>query len=302
MRNTHRDTVRRYMKSLEYPRVQAITLHANLANSPTHFLESDLSAAILATRRAMLPEIMQHIRRTQRDDRNHSGFWSQYLREHENQIRCLVGSLNESGTTNAVELAVFPIHHTPTMVLAGRIIGEARPMQVFQYHRQRQTWQWDKAAPPQPPDTFNVSELIQRRAEEVLLTIELTAGIDEKTIPTNLAAEISAGRMPWVRIMTPSPSFDCIRHPDDLAQFKNVARKAINHIQDKMRARHVHLIAISPASTVFSFGQMLQAGNHPLYTIYDRASGQSTFGEAFSINGHEVSAGAGDQAKIIPIR
>lgn len=302
MRHTHRDLVHRYLKSLAYPRVQAITLHADLANIPTHFQESDLSGAILATGRAMLPNVAQHIRRTQRDDRRTPEFWSHYLHEHENHIRHLVSSFNTPDVSVTDELAVFPLHHTATMLLAGRIIGEARTVQVFQYHRQRNTWQWDTNEKPQPPDTFKVGGLTQNHADEVFLTIELTAGIDEKTIPAILVDEISAGRMPWVRITTPAPRFDCIHHPDDLLQFKNVARQAINHIQDVMRAPRVHLIAISPASTVFSFGQMLQAGHHPIYTIYDRASGDATFGDAFSISGHEVTAGSGSQITKISIR
>jgi hypothetical protein len=302
MRQTHRDLIHRYLESLAYPRVQAITLHADLAGIPTHFQESDLSSAILATGHAMLPNVVQHIRRTQRDDRRTPEFWKNYLHEHENHIRQLVSSFNTPGASVTDALAVFPLHHSATMVLAGRIIGEARSVQVFQYHRHRNTWQWETNEKPQPPDTFKVGGLTQRHADEVFLTIELSAGIDEKTIPTIFAEVISGSRMPWVRITTPAPRFDCIRHPDDLLQFKNVARQAINHIQDVMRASRVHLIAISPASTVFSFGQVLQAGHHPIYSIYDRASGDATFGEAFSISGHEVSAGSGSQALKITIR
>ncbi len=69
-----------------------------------------------------------------------------------------------------------------------------------------------------------------------------------------------------------------------------------------MRVRKVHLIAISPASTVFRLGQMLQAGHHPLYTIYDRASREDKFVTAFSISGHEVSASDGAQSYSIAIR
>ncbi len=50
------------------------------------------------------------------------------------------------------------------------------------------------------------------------------------------------------------------------------------------------------------FGQMLQAGHHPAYSIYDHASRENPFIEAFIISGHAVSKGTGDQAKTIAIR
>lgn len=303
MRRAHRDMVRNYLDSLAFPRTRAITLHANLAHVPTYFHDSELIDAILATGRAMLPEVIHHVRRTaQRDDRNSPGFWGNYLREHENQIRQLVTSFNNPSASETEELAVFPLHHNATMVLAGRIMGEARAIQVFQYHRDRRTWAWDEDVSPKPAGTFNVEGLIDDRTPEVLVTLELTARMDEEAMPAELAPAIAEGRLPWIRITTPSPRFDCIGHPNDLDQFMHVARRVINHVQDVMRVQTVHLIAISPASTVFRFGQMLQAGHHPLYTIYDRAGRNDKFVPAFSISGHDVSASDGSQTTSICIR
>lgn len=292
MRQSHRDLVRSYLDSLAFPRAKAATLHANLAQVPTYFQESEFIEAILAIGRAMHPSgVVHYIRRTaQRDDRNSPGFWANYLREHENHIRQLVSSFNDPGASETDEFAVFPLHHIATMVLAGRIMGEARAIQVFQYHRQRSTWVWDPDASPLPPGTFSVSALPTDRSDEVLVTIELTARIDEDAMPDELASAIADDRIPWLRITLPNPRFDCISHPADLDQFMHVARRTINHVQDVMRVRKVHLIAISPPSSVFRFGQMLQAGHHPEYTIYDRAGRDDKFVPAFSITGHDVSA------------
>jgi hypothetical protein len=302
MRLSHVNLVRSYMSSLAYPRVKAITLHADLAGIPTYFQESDLIGAILDTRRAMSPGVEQHIRRTQRDDRRTPEFWVQYLHEHQLQIQRMVSSFNAAGGANTGELAIFPLHHTATLILAGRIIGEARPVRVFQYHRQRRTWCWDRNATPQPPGTITVNGLTPQQAHEVLISIELTANLDVNALPAGMADETSSGRMPWVRIQMPNPAPTCIQHPDDLDQFMSVARQAIIHIQDVMHAQRVHLIAISPASTVFCFGQMLQAGHHPIYTIYDRPGRDSPFVEAFSISGHDVTARAGAQTTNIALR
>ncbi|TBW36236.1 SAVED domain-containing protein [Azotobacter chroococcum] len=303
MRRAHRDMVQNYLDSLAFPRTRAVTLHANLARVPTYFHDSELIEAILATRRAMVPGVIHYVRRkSQRDDRNTPGFWDQYLREHEGDIRQLVTGFNSASGAVTESLAIFPLHHIPTLVLAGRIMGEAQAIQVFQYNKDRRTWAWDSAAVPKSAGTLSVSALPENLASEVLITIELTAAIDEEAMPAELQTEISAGRLPWIRITTPAPRFDCISHPDDLDQFVQVSRRTIDHVQDVMRAHKVHLIAISPASTVFRFGQMLQAGHHPKYVVYDRAGREYPFVPALSITGHAVSAPDSEQDFSISLR
>lgn len=304
MRQRHRDRVSHFLDSMRFPRVKAITLHANLAGVPTYFQESDLMKAILANKKAMVPGVISGLRRTvQRDERNSPGFWGNYLREHENQIRQMVATFNDPSSFESDELAVFPLHHVAMLVLAGRIMGEARTINVFQYHRQLTSWAWDPAAEPLPIGTIRINALPVAQVNEVLITIEMTANFDENAMPDSLAASIADGSMPWIRILMQTPHFDCINHPADIVQFMDVSRRMINHVQDVMRVREVHMIAISPASTVFSFGRMLQAGHHPKYTIYDRAGREDKFVRAMSISGHDISADCNNgQPFSIPLR
>ena len=303
MRQSHRDMVRNYLDSLAFPPTKAVTLHANLANVPTYFHDSELIEAIVAMRRAMVPGVIHYVRRkSQRDDRHFPGFWHQYLREHESQIRQLVAGFDSSSASVTESLAIFPLHHIPTLVLAGRVMGEAQAIQVFQYDKERKTWAWNSQAEAHPQGTFSVEPLPPDRATEVLITLELTAHVDEDALPTDLKAAVDSGHLPWIRVITSKTGFNCIGHPEDLDQFTQAARKAIVHVQDVMRVQKVHLIAVSPASTVFRFGQMLQAGHHPEYVVYDRAGRDYKFAPALSITGHQVSATDGQQTFTIPLR
>ncbi|MBL0511960.1 SAVED domain-containing protein [Aeromonas media] len=303
MRQTHRDIVLNYLNSLAFPRTRAVTLHANLANVPTYFHDSEFIEAIVATRRAMVGGVIQYLRReSQRDDRHLPEFWYQYLREHENQIRQLVAEFNSRNGLNSENLAIFPLHHIPTLVLAGRVMGEAQAIQVFQFDRERKSWAWDLRAKAHPQDTFNVENLPHDSAEEVLITLELTARIDEDALPTDLKAGLDSGHLPWIRVTTSKTGINCIGRSEDLEQFAQTARKAIVHAQDVMRVKKVRLIAVSPACTVFRFGQMLQAGNHPEYILYDRPGRNYQFGPAFSITGHYVTATNGQETFTIPLR
>ena len=105
-----------------------------------------------------------------------------------------------------------------------------------------------------------------------------------------LPQAIDSDSFPWVRIRCQHPGYDCIAHPDDLEQFSRLARQTINHVQDVMNASKVHLVAVSPASTVYRFGQMLQAGHHPSYFVYDRADRDTQFTPVLEITGQCVSA------------
>lgn len=303
MRKSHRDMVRNYLDSLAFPPTRAVTLHANLGGVPTYFHDSELIDAILAMRRAMLPGVIHYVRRkSQRDDRHLPGFWHQYLREHEHQIRQLVSGFDSSSGSVTESLSVFPLHHIPTLVLAGRIMGEAQAIQIFQYDRNRKTWAWNPQVEAHSRDSFSVDSLSPGYATEVLITLELTAHVDEEALPSDLQTSLDNGQLPWIRVTTSKTGINCIGHPDDLDQFTEVARKAIMHVQDVMRVQKVHLIAVSPASTVFRFGQMLQAGHHPEYIVYDRAGRDYEFTPALSITGHHVSATDGQQNYTINLR
>lgn len=299
MRREHTSKVRSYRSAMRYPEAQVMTLFADLGNIPTHFPDSEFLEALLADGRSMHSDVKRHLTYQHRDERTSSDFWGNYLREMELPIRSMVQDLSKPRTG---ELAVFPIHHVPTLVLAGRIVGEARKVHVFQRSRKRASWQWNQADAAHPAGTFKVAGLANTQVDEVLLTVELTTHIDERALPDSLAKAVVCGDMPWIRLTTNFPNGECIQRKEDLAQVVDVARSAINSIQDKMRAKRVHLIVLCPASAAFSIGQLMQAGHHANFILYDRPNGEQPFREAFTINGYSVVPPTGSTQPPISIR
>jgi hypothetical protein len=302
MRREHTTRVRSYRAAMRYPEAQVMTLFADLGNIPTHFPDSEFMEALLAEGFSMHSEVKRHLTYQNRDDRTTHDFWGNYLREMELPIRNMVQDLGRPGTSSTGALAVFPVHHSPTLVLAGRIVGEARKVLVFQRSRKRGSWQWNPDAAAHPAGTFKVAELTNTHVDEVLLTVELTAHLDERALPDGLAKAVASGHMPWIRLTTDAPNGECIQRKEDLAQVVDVARSAINSIQDKMRAKRVHLVVVCPASAAFSIGQLMQAGHHATFILYDRPNGEQPFREAFTINGHSVVPPAGSTQPPISIR
>ena len=309
MRRERVSRVRSMLDGLSFPRAQAITIFGDIANVRTATTERDITNAMLDRQLAPLPGIYQAIRRTQRDDRQQTDFWNHFLHEHGLEFQDLINRFGSqplvASGIPAEELAIFPLHLVPALVLSGRIIGEARPVQVFQYDRHRQTWRWDQATAPQPANSFQFNASSSVSASEVLLTLELTASIDERALPVPIVSLINERSIPWVRVTATQPNNACIRHPDDLEQFTNVAREAIQFIHDEIRPSRVHLIGVSPASTLFRFGQILQAGHHPSYWVYDRPDQTHPFKPGLSIEGQQVvavSSSENESRNIIQLR
>lgn len=308
MRAEHKQRVIHLLNGLKYPRTQIITLLADLAQTPTNFAQSELNESVLGRQLGPLSNPLHAIRRTQREDRGRTDFWRHLLHEHENDIRSYILNTRNrpsSGYDPAPDvLAIFPLHLVPILFMAGRIVGEARRIEVFQYDRDHRSWQWDESASPSPAGSISISPMPTEPVDEVVLSIELTAEIDENALPAELAIEMQENRMPWIRITHKTPNFNCIRTAEDLQQFTQVARHAVRIIQDQIRARRVHLFGVAPASTLFRFGQLLQAGHHPLYQLYDRPDGANRFLHALTLSGTEVSTTPSGSTEIfsIPLR
>lgn len=294
MRYEHTQQVNFLLNSLKYPQAQIITLFSDLAQISTFLPERMMKDALLSRGLSPVTNIVHAIRRTQRDDRSRQGFWDNFLYEHENDIRDFIRQTSNQPSQNTKltpdVLAIFPLHLVPVLFMAGRIIGEARSVEVFQYDRNRKTCIWEEASEPKSQNNIFIKGAPCGSHDEVVLSLELTAEIDELALPDDIFSGVVKDNMPWIRICHESPNNGCIKAKEDLDQFTTVARQAICLIQDQLRAKKIHLIGVSPASALLRFGQLLQAGHHPTYTLYDRPDGAHKFIPAFSIDGTCIKA------------
>lgn len=305
MRAEHTQRVNYLLNSMKYPRTQIITLLSDLAQVSTHVPESVLQEAVLSRNLGALGNTINAIRRTQRDDRSRQNFWWHFLHEHENDIRDFIRKVSNNPSQNLEVaqdvLAIFPLHLVPVLFMAGRIVGEARSVEIFQYDRNRKSWLWNETAKSSTSDNTFISGIPNENSDDVIMSLELTAEIDSQDLSDNLFSAISGKNIPWIRIRHKSPSYNCIQSNDDLEQFTRTARQAIQLIQDKMHVKQVHLIGVSPASTLFRFGQLLQAGHHPPYHLYDRSSGKDKFSLAFTLDGTQITANSSNKEESFKI-
>ena len=290
MRKSHEEKVRSLLDSLSYKPSVGVSIFSDLAGVASAYSPSDLLAAAIQEKLNLTPTIHSFLNRKSRDKREREGFWSNYLHDMEPQIRELTSSLRDGNRLSSrATLAVYPLHHVPMLVLSGRILGEARPIEVFQYHRDLGTWCW------QPYDEHTASSFFHNlgekktKAKEALVSIELTANLDCEALPQPLKRRLDSGEIQQIRVGAKHPSFASIRTKSDLDAFAQVARRVINVVHDELCADKVHLIGIAPASALFKVGQMLQPGHHPEYWVYDRSAHETQFQPAIKICGNYVS-------------
>lgn len=307
MRAEHVNTVRQVLNCLTYTKTQAIALLANIGNATTWPSEVDMQLAMLDRELAPLPLIDYQVPRNQRDDRSLPGAWRQILHDHENDLRTFIGKFGNTRSVGATTdvLSIFTVHLVPLLVLFGRIVGQARRVEIYQFDRDRGTWRWESGAVGKPAETIFLEHSVRNNGKAVVLSIELSAEFPESALPPEIVAGMLDGSIQRVRIRTKAPGQNAIAHTSDMEQFTQIAREAINFVQDQLHATHVHLIGVAPASALFNLGQLLQAGNHCPYTIYDRPTWQTSFLPAITIDGSQVSAivPAGETSSItIPLR
>lgn len=292
MRARHVAFVRQQLDTLAYPRTQGVAFLGNIAGVPSAPSERDMRDAMFDAALSPLTGIAYPLRGTHRDDRVPAAFWRHLLREHSPDLRDFVRRFDGSHPTaeRYDVLSVFPLTAVPLLVLSGRIVGEARPVKVFQFDPERASFRWDPVRTPLPAGTFFLEPPADTSAcKEVLLTIELTAEPDLSALPDELTQGLAAGSVRHVRLRAKSPNGRCIGHPDDLAQFSQVAREVLALTQDSLRAQRIHLIGVSPASTLFRYGQLLRPGHHCTHVLYDRADRTRPFRPALVLTGQEVA-------------
>lgn len=299
MREAHTDRVRILLDSLQCPSAQIITLLADLAQTPTNVSRNELIDSILSRGLGPLPEIKNMVRRTQRDDRDRNEFWKNLLIEHDTDIRELINLTSnkpsQSSLTTADTLAVFPLHLVPMLILFGRIIGEARNVEIFQYNRDLRTWRWtSSSSSADNPFTLNTEHCNLSESKHTILSFELTANLDIDALPDQLKQAVIKKTANWIRVQSNCPDPNCIESSERLSDFTKLARQAINTVQDSWQSKHVHLFGICPASALFKVGQMLQAGHHSVFTVYDRPKGSMPFVPALQITGDKVRSVGSD--------
>jgi hypothetical protein len=294
--------VRRLLGNLQYPDVEVVYILGNLAGQMPHINQRDIDEALWKSKlrqSANGPESYLEIGRLNYDP-HATSYWSAALRTLAIDLPHMQAKLNgmRSGGGPRPRLAVFPLHGTSILILAGRVLGDMAGTHVFQPHRNKvgevfeTRWAWPGNPPVPQQDKFQLSILKERLHGEVEANLIISLTFD---ITTDRLAPVSASAgaflLPTVAISVEQFGHSSIRHPADLALFGSAVDEALHKLQDQWQVKKVHLYVGVPASAAVLVGQKMQARHQATFVCYESLSGLgAAFAPTITISSQEVTA------------
>lgn len=283
--------VRRLLDTLQHTPAEVIAFIGNIAGQPAPFSMVDAHEALWA---AGLRSSQAKPARYFDPGGHHHGvhtpaYWGSLFQQMKSDIPALQTLLN--GTRTGVarpRLAIFPLHGTSVLLLAGRVLGDAAATHLFQPHRNKvgpgTRWAWAAIGnlPTPPLDKFKVETLrdnTESQEGEATLVVALTSDIDASRMP-DCCARGGKLMLPTLRVIGPTFDKDCMKQPEDLQLLGLAVDAAIRKLQDEWRVQKVHLFVSAPASAAVAVGQKMQARHHADYVCYESVAGPGSVYQA----------------------
>ncbi len=283
MREDNIAEVQRLLDSLQHKPAEVIAIVGNIAGQPAQFGMDDAQEAMWGAglRSTEAKPTRYFYPGGQNHDVHSPAYWGSLFQQMKSDLPALQTLLNGTRTGAArPRLAIFPMHSTSVLLLAGRVLGDTAATHLFQPHRNKvglgTRWAWHAAgALPTPPlDKFRVEELhahVQGQ-DEAILVVALTSDIDAARMPPSCASDGKL-MLPTLCIVGPTFDKDCMQQPEDLQLVGLAVDAAMRKLQDEWSVRKVHLFVSAPASAVVAVGQKMQARHHADYICHEAVAG-----------------------------
>lgn len=175
-------------------------------------------------------------------------------------------------------VSVFAFGPIPLMIELGYLLDEKRHCAVFNRHRDPKGWRW-------PRGQRRISEFRSvggtddaLRADEVALVLSVTSRVQRPSMHA-----VVPPNMPVIELECADPVLDCLRSPEELAEFAGAARAAMERVH-RTGARHVHVFPAVPVAAAVEFGRAIQKKLHPPMTLYDYHAGAGGWRPAFTLD------------------
>lgn len=286
MREQSITEVRRLLGSLQYKEALPIVVMGNITTQSPHFVAREAEEALWTRKLRMRPGHHEAFFENGWNQHNpHSAsYWSTLFDSVESELPRLRKLLRtDSGLGGGTHMAVFPLHGTSVLLLAGRIFGEASAASLLQFRRERPLtepggrWAFDQT-PASDPEKYFCRQLQEHSpgAEEACLVVSLTFKISPTRLPREVF-ESGSFKMGVIEVSADGKlHHDILANEGDIDLVSKQLGEAVRVLQDEWRVKRVHLFVGAPATVGFKLGQKLQARNHATYRCYESTPGQDT--------------------------
>jgi hypothetical protein len=177
-------------------------------------------------------------------------------------------------TQSINHLSVFAWAPQPLLILLGTLLSDLSEVDVYQRHREPQTWRWPHFS---DPPKFTVREPNGSDGTPVLV-LSLSATITDDRI-TSIIPDAAI----W-KVTIPSPHNDFTKSRAQLADF----RSAVRMMMDRIKARHgqtklLHVFPAVSVSVAVELGRIRMPKADMRWRIYDQINQRGGFVHALDI-------------------
>lgn len=299
MRTASLREVKRLLGTLRHPEADIMSFLGNVTGQVPHISARDIDEALWAG----------GLRRSDKNPETCFAFGGQHHAPHEPSYWSAVFSVlkfdlpNLQAKLNGVRtggslrprLAVFPLHGTSVLLLAGRLLGDMAGTHVFQPHRNKvgeswsTRWSWPTDAVLPTAEKYRIKTLKDHTGieEQANLIVSLTFPVAVSRLAT-VSAVADNLTLPTIEISVENFGHSTIRHPSDLTLFGAAVDDALRLLQDVWNVKKVHLYVGAPAAATLLIGQKMQARHHATFVCYEALSGDGSFAPTIEISPQEV--------------
>lgn len=160
-------------------------------------------------------------------------------------------------------VSIFALAPQPLLIELGRLLSDIPAADIFQLHREPQTWSWQDDG---PRIKFKTNQPENPNGNIAALKLALSATVTDQRINEVLGPDVPI----WC-ISATDPHNDILRHREDLSQFRTLIRQ----IFDRIKAGHgekaeIHIFPALPVSAAVEVGRVwMPKADLPL-VIYDQ--------------------------------
>jgi SMODS-associated and fused to various effectors sensor domain len=283
MRECSIQEVTRILDALQYPEAVPLVILGNITGQAPQFSDRDAEEALWGSKLRASAGRTERILSFQGvlHDPHSAGYWDAAIRHLRSELPRLQSYINGSlyGESRP-KVAVFPLHGTSILILAGRVLGDTSGTHLFQPHRNKvgevteTRWAWPENAPPPAREKFKLRTLRENSdgSKEACLIVSLTYPIGHTRLPRTCFDQADFV-VPTLEIYIDSPSGSAIGHHMDLQLFGKAFDDALKILQDQWRVENIHLVLGAPATACVVAGQKMQARNHANFICHESKGG-----------------------------
>lgn len=181
-----------------------------------------------------------------------------------------------SSTEERNHFSVFAFAPQPLLIKLGTLLSDIYPTEVYQLHREPQTWAW-QPGPEKFEYILKEPEMINKR---VAINLSLSATIDSRRIKN---AFVGQNYSEW-KVTIKDPNNDFLRSRAQLQMFREVYRRLLN----KIKANHgedtvIHIFPAVPVSVAVEIGRVWQPKADLPFIVYDQNRKLGGFSRTISI-------------------